>query len=82
MRYLREPLAPKDTNILQWWAANKLEYPKLWKAARDYLAGQATSASSERLFSTGRDLVTSKRKHLLPVSIQSAMLMKNWFKYV
>ena len=47
--------------ILKWWYANSESYPILSMMARDYLSVPATSASSERIFSGGVDLVTPNR---------------------
>ena len=50
-RYLDLAPAPRDTNILEWWAQHEQEFPKLSRMARTYLGCPATSASAERLFS-------------------------------
>jgi len=39
-------------NTLVWWKRNSILYPNLAALARKYLAIQATSASSERIFSS------------------------------
>jgi len=46
--------------------------------ARDYLAVPATSAPIERVFSSGRDLVSSKRGALDPETIRECMCLKAW----
>ena len=51
----------KGMTILKWWYANSESYPILSMMARDYLSVPATSASSERIFSGGVDLVTPNR---------------------
>jgi len=53
-------------------------YPKLSKAARNYLAGRCTSADSERVFSAGRRLVTEFRHNLSAMTIKKCMLLKSW----
>eukprot|EP00966_Prymnesium_polylepis_P163594 3781724-Prymnesium_polylepis.1 len=45
------PVLPMSTDILEWWAANKIKFPALSVMARQYLGVPATSASAERLFS-------------------------------
>ena len=82
LRYLREPRAAQGTDALKWWGENKETYPKLWKAARDILPGQTSSASIERVFSTGRDLCTPKRSHLKAETIRACMLLYSWFQHV
>jgi hypothetical protein len=42
----------KNADILAWWKSQSETYPNLSKMARVYLAVPATSASSERLFSS------------------------------
>ena len=42
-------------DVLMWWKFNSKKYPNLSRMARDYLAIPGTSASSERLFSSGKD---------------------------
>jgi hypothetical protein len=62
------PLAPDATGeqVLEWWRghdkSNRLRL--LCKLARKYLAMQATSAASERVFSAGGNTVTAKRYSL------------------
>ncbi|CAB5208334.1 unnamed protein product [Rhizophagus irregularis] len=58
--YLNEGVAPGKTDILMWWKLHEIEYPNLSKMARDYLSIPATSASMERIFSGGTDLVVQK----------------------
>jgi hypothetical protein len=40
-----------NTDPLEWWAANKINFPVLSVMARQYLGVPAASASIERLFS-------------------------------
>lgn len=54
------------------------DYPSLGKMARDYLAVPATSASIERIFSSGKDLVTDKRGSLAPETIRECLCLKAW----
>lgn len=62
-----EPLnrATKKLNDpLPWWKKNAPIFPTLAKLARKYLAVQATSAPSERVFSVASRLISSKRARL------------------
>ena len=64
-RYLnQQDLPPANVDVLQWWRNHHREYPLLAKCARKYLCIQASSASSERVFSTGGAIVTYKRTKL------------------
>ena len=49
---------------LAWWRQNQLLYPHLAKLARKYLAVQASTAASERLFSQAGVVVTSNRNRM------------------
>jgi hypothetical protein len=81
-RYLVDPLAIQGTNVLTWWRENKKSYPTLAKAARDILAGQASSAAVERVFSHGGDLISDKRNRLAPETVKAWMLLHSWLDFV
>ena len=66
--------------ILKWWYANSESSPILSMTARDYLSVPATSASSERIFSGGVDLVTPNRCSLNSESITACMCPQSWLK--
>lgn len=53
-----------DSNPLVWWRTNESTYPRIAKLAKCYLAVQATSVPSERIFSTAGDIVTACRSSL------------------
>jgi hypothetical protein len=42
-RYLELPAAPMNTDPLEWWAANEINFPALSVMARQYLGVPATS---------------------------------------
>ena len=48
-------------NPLLWWKATALKFPLLSRRAQKVLAIQATSAPSERVFSSGGNVVTKNR---------------------
>lgn len=72
----------EDDQILGWWKLNKQKYPQLSKMAVDYLSIPATSASVERLFSAGKNMVTDKRNRLSISSMQAVMSLKSWWNSV
>lgn len=78
--YLKQPTVSMNTNPLKWWKVNEEQFPNLAMMARDYLAIPGTSASSERLFSSGRQLITDFRCSLSPSTIQACMCLKNWLE--
>ena len=53
-------------NPLLWWKRNSILYPNLAALARKYLAIQATSASSERIFSRASLIISNLRTRLDP----------------
>jgi hypothetical protein len=67
-------------DVLHWWKTHQGIYPKLALMARDYLAIPATSASSERLFSSSKNLITNNRNSLNEDTIQAHECLKSWIK--
>lgn len=59
--YVKSEFVNPHRDPLLWWREKKNKYPRLSTMARRYLAIPCTSAESERLFSTGGDIVTNKR---------------------
>ena len=53
-------------NTLVWWKRNSILYPNLAALARKYLPIQATSASSERIFSRASLIISNLRTRLDP----------------
>ena len=74
--YLLLPRAPSKTDILQWWASRKAEYPILAKLARKYLSIPATSVPSERLFSAAGLTITERRTRLNPEYASTILFLK------
>jgi hypothetical protein len=80
--YLAEPREPSDSSYdnLSYWKAHTACYPRLSCMARDYLAITATSASSERVFSTGKDLLGICRFCLKPTTMEACMCLRSWLR--
>lgn len=51
---------------LEWWMNHAQQYPILSSIARDFLAIPASSAGSERVFSTTKNIATHLRSSLTP----------------
>jgi len=61
---------------LAWWRQNSRNFPILSRLARKFLAIPATSASSERLFSTAGNILTSKRNSLGDDALSSMIFLR------
>ena len=74
--YLKEPLKVKGTNLLEYWSMNREKMPGLAKLARKILAIPASSATSERVFSTAGRTCTERRTSLSVANIEMLVYMK------
>ncbi|KAE8737430.1 hypothetical protein FOCC_FOCC017106 [Frankliniella occidentalis] len=63
-RFENVPPVDMDVDIHLWWKERLDAYPRLAALARKYLCVPATSTASERLFSTGGNIVTDTRNCL------------------
>ncbi|CAI5947333.1 unnamed protein product [Closterium sp. NIES-64] len=76
-RYLSERVRC-DVSALEYWrSATNMQ--TLRRMARDYLAIPATSASSERVFSLGRNLISWKRHRLASRRTRASMILRSWY---
>ncbi|XP_033988650.1 zinc finger BED domain-containing protein 1-like [Trematomus bernacchii] len=64
--YLQAVPLDAEEDPLKWWRESRKFYPRLSILARKYLCIPATSSSSERVFSTGGNIVTCLRSSLKP----------------
>jgi hypothetical protein len=62
-------------DLLNWWRVNKPRFPTLFKLAMEILTIPASSAASERQFSTGKRLFGSRRKSLKPNKLQALVFL-------
>jgi hypothetical protein len=79
-KYLAEGVQDKKACPLQYWARRNVDFPSLAKMAKAILAIPATSAPSERAFSSGSCIVSDNRASLGQDSIEILMCLKNWYK--
>ncbi|CAI5514495.1 unnamed protein product [Closterium sp. Naga37s-1] len=76
-RYLSERVRC-DVSALEYWRnASNMQTQR--RMARDYLAIPATSASSERVFSLGRNLISWKRHRLASQRTRAVMILRSWY---
>jgi hypothetical protein len=76
-RYRDLPTPSVDTDPLEWWSHNSSTYPTLSKMAKHYLAIPASSAASERAWSSLGDIFTRKRNRLKPMTICKLLWIKH-----
>ena len=69
-------MASKDVDILQWWKKHESVLPLLARIAKRVLAIPASSAKSERVFSTGGNIVTAKRNRTASKKVEALILIK------
>lgn len=58
-----------EDNPLDWWREHQLVFPQLSKLVKKYLSIPARSASSERVFSTGGNIVACLWSYLKPENV-------------
>lgn len=74
-RYRLESSINRNDDPLVWWKNNQHRYPFLSKLARKYLCIPATSAPSERVFSSSGNIVTNRRSNLTPDIVKSLVFL-------
>jgi hypothetical protein len=67
-------------SILAFWKYNQHKYPIRSAMARDFLAVQASSVSSERAFSAGANLVSKRRCAMSGHTIELTQFLKYSFR--
>ncbi|QQP35181.1 Uncharacterized protein FKW44_023335 [Caligus rogercresseyi] len=75
--YLTEQPVNKYVMPLLWWHSNRMKYPLLSKLAFKYLSVQATSVSSERLFSTAGQILNDRRNRLSESNAEKMIILHN-----
>ncbi|XP_024875238.1 zinc finger BED domain-containing protein 4-like [Temnothorax curvispinosus] len=68
-RYIAEPQINHNANPFEWWKINEKKFPALAPLAKKYLSIPASSAGSERVFSTCGNIITPKRCCLDPANV-------------
>jgi len=65
----------KNTDLIQFGLDNKSVLPKLYTVARQVLCVPASSAASEKVFSTAGPLLEKRRKTLSPATVNSLLFL-------
>lgn len=63
---------------MDYCKANKERFPIIYNIVKDYLAISPSSAPSESTFNKVGDIITKKRKRLLPSTIKQLITPKSW----
>lgn len=80
-RYLRELCLPYDASpadVQDYWRRKAIDYPILSQIAADFLAIPATSAPSERVFSSGSDIMVRKRMRMCAELLRPLICLRAW----
>lgn len=79
-QYLSEKPEPGSQSPSVYWNSKKHTWPRLARKARYYLPATATSVSSERSFSTGKDLLGISRFSLKPDTMEACVCHRSWLR--
>ena len=75
-RYKSFSIPGKNVTTLDWWKQHEGVLPLLASLAKRILAIPASSSKSERVFSTGGNIVTAKRNRLSPKNVENLIVIK------
>ena len=75
-KYESFSIPSKTISVLAWWKLHCKILPILANIARSVLAIPASSAKSERVFSTGGNIVTVKRTRMRPKKVEQLIVIK------
>ena len=67
--------ADGEINPLEWWRQHMANFPQVASLAKKYLCIQATSAPSERAFSTSGNIITCRRSALKPERVDQLVFL-------
>ncbi|XP_034238086.1 zinc finger BED domain-containing protein 4 [Thrips palmi] len=73
--YLLLPTIEVEEDPLAWWKANHTSFPNLALVAKQYLAIAGTEVSSERVASSGSNVVTPKRTNLATEHVKELVFL-------
>lgn len=76
-RYLKEKrVSDLNADPLLYWKVKAAEFPHLGSMVRQYLCPPPGSAASERMFSTGKNVLGTNRLRLKPVNMEANLFLK------
>ena len=68
-------------DIFDWWFKRKLAYPRLYSLAIKYLIIPATSAQSEKIFSTAGLILDDRRSRLTDEHLNMLIFLSRNFTF-
>lgn len=74
-RYLSEPQIDHNLDPSAWWQAHETSFPTIATTAKQLLCIPASSASSERVFSSAGNIVSAKRNCLSPENVNMLVFL-------
>ena len=77
-RFVLVPIS--DVDPLAWWKANEPTFPRLSRMARDILAIPGGEVAVERMFSSGRRLISWERCSFFETTVQACECSKSWLQ--
>lgn len=66
-----------SVDLLFWWSRNEVKFPRIAIVARHFLSVQASSAASEREFSTAGITMDVKRSSLKPEKLEMLSMIRS-----
>jgi len=68
----------KDDRLLGWWNKHSLIFPQLSLLAKSLFGVPASSATSERIFSSASRILEKRRQLLSPGIVDDVLLIRNF----
>jgi len=75
LKYLAEPQINHNDDSCLWWKSRELTYPFLSVLAKNILCIPASSAPSERVFSTAGSILIPKRNRMTPFHLSALVYL-------
>ncbi|CAI6358189.1 unnamed protein product [Macrosiphum euphorbiae] len=69
-----------NQDVLQWWKERQIKSPMMAKLAMRIFAIPATSAGSERAFSTSGRVIEERRTCLKGDTVESILFLSDYYK--
>ncbi|XP_032779204.2 zinc finger BED domain-containing protein DAYSLEEPER [Daphnia magna] len=75
-----EPADCDPRAVYTYWAKRSCRWPRLGHMAKEILSIPATSASSERAFSVGKDVFGIARMSLKAETVEALVCLRSWYR--